>query len=241
MLCAVLGAVGLHAKSVKHRALFAIRNTITAFDSQHQIKDDLHDHQKSALKTVEKHRTIINKARQVKAEKKQSNDKVKVIEAADKNKWIVLNLTLLDNIVRCEPDIAKEHPYKSMPATAAQGVIRQVVEDFKSARKGMDAYDKDPSKFTGRPSMPNYTHDEACSFEIPLGNTCNGHLPALGKKKIGIDQQCRKFLTTDQKAEWDKFDLGKEIREVGKRLPKGAKPVLFRVTFSAWDRSVGQI
>jgi len=177
------------------------------------------------LKATEKHRKLINKARRAKAKKK-------LIEPITKNKWKILDITLLDNIVRGETDIASEHPYKSMPATAAQAIIGQVVEDFKNFHKSMGVYTKAPNNFTGRPMMPTYTKDEECSFEIALGNTSNGHLPALGKKRIGIDKQCSKVLTAKQKATWDEFDLGKEIIAVQKLLPKGAVPALFRVTFN---------
>jgi len=226
----VFCAVGCHAKSIRHRTIFIIRNVIASFDAAHVLKANLHDHQRNALKSAEKHRKIINEAREAKANKQP---KLKLLEAISKNRWKILDITLLDNIVRNEPDIAKEHPYKAMPATAAQAVIRQVIEDFRSFHKSMDAYDKATSKFTGKPSMPNYTKDEACSFEIPLVNTRNGHLPAIGNRKIGIDRQCSKFLTAGQKSTWDEYDLGKELRDVEERLPKGAVPVLFRVTFNS--------
>ena len=232
MLGEVFCAVGRHARSVKQRALFVIRNTISAFDDNHNFKVDLHEHQTNTLNAVDKHRTRINEARKAKAKKKLSQNAPKLIEDIPKNRWKILDITLLDNIVRGEPDIAKERPYKSMPATAAQAIIRQVIEDFKSFHKAIEAYAKDPSKFTGRPNMPAYSKNEECSFEIPLGNTSNGHLPALGKKRIGIDKQCSKFLTAKQKATWDEFDLGEDIRELEKHLPKGAVPVLFRVTFN---------
>jgi len=231
MLREVFCAVGRHARSVKQRAIFTIRNVISSFDDNHVLKADLHEHQTNTLKAAEKHRKIINKARMAKA-KKPSKSNPKFIEEIYKNRWKILDITLLDNIVRNEQDIAKEHPYKSMPATAAQAIIRQVIEDFKSFHKSCTAYAKAPSKFTVRPKMPDYSKDEECSFEIPLGNTCNGHLPALGKKRIGIDKQCSKFLSAKQKATWDKFYLGREIRKAEKRLPEGAVPVLFRITFN---------
>ena len=72
MLGEVFCAVGRHARSVKQRTLFGTRNVISAFDDNHVLNADLHKHQTDALKAAEKHRKIINEAREAKAKKKSA-------------------------------------------------------------------------------------------------------------------------------------------------------------------------
>ena len=48
--------------------------------------------------------------------------------------------------------------YKALPAKVAQQVLRQLDKNWQSFFAARDAYDEDPSKFTGRPRLPNYKH-----------------------------------------------------------------------------------
>jgi putative transposase len=48
--------------------------------------------------------------------------------------------------------------YKALPAKVSQHVLRQVVDAWKAFREAKSAYEADPSKFTGRPRLPNYKH-----------------------------------------------------------------------------------
>jgi putative transposase len=48
--------------------------------------------------------------------------------------------------------------YRALPAKASQQVLRQLEKNWKSFFKGLKAYEEDPTKFTGRPRLPNYKH-----------------------------------------------------------------------------------
>jgi putative transposase len=48
--------------------------------------------------------------------------------------------------------------YKALPAKVSQQVLMQLDHDWKAFFKARDAYDKDPSKFLGRPKLPGYKH-----------------------------------------------------------------------------------
>jgi len=48
--------------------------------------------------------------------------------------------------------------YKAMPAKVSQLVIKQVAKSFKSYFASVEAYQKDSSKFLGKPKLPRYKH-----------------------------------------------------------------------------------
>lgn len=48
--------------------------------------------------------------------------------------------------------------YKALPAKVSQQVLKQLDHDWDSCFKQRDAYNEDPSKFTGRPKLPKYKH-----------------------------------------------------------------------------------
>jgi putative transposase len=48
--------------------------------------------------------------------------------------------------------------YKALPAKVSQQVLMQLHHDWVSFFKARDAYNKDPSKFLGRPKLPKYKH-----------------------------------------------------------------------------------
>jgi putative transposase len=48
--------------------------------------------------------------------------------------------------------------YRALPAKVAQQVLRQLDKNWQSFFEARNAYDEDPSKFTGRPRLPNYKH-----------------------------------------------------------------------------------
>jgi putative transposase len=48
--------------------------------------------------------------------------------------------------------------YRALPAKVAQQVLRQLGQNWTSFFEGLEAYEEDPTKFTGRPRLPNYKH-----------------------------------------------------------------------------------
>ena len=48
--------------------------------------------------------------------------------------------------------------YKALPAKVSQQILMLLDKNWKSFREGLEAYQGDPSKFTGRPRLPKYKH-----------------------------------------------------------------------------------
>jgi putative transposase len=48
--------------------------------------------------------------------------------------------------------------YKALPAKVSQQILMVLDCNWKSFKEGLEAYNEDPSKFTGRPKLPKYKH-----------------------------------------------------------------------------------
>jgi putative transposase len=48
--------------------------------------------------------------------------------------------------------------YKALPAKVAQHVLKQLADAWKAFREAKASYEEDPSRFTGRPKLPQYKH-----------------------------------------------------------------------------------
>jgi putative transposase len=48
--------------------------------------------------------------------------------------------------------------YKALPAKVSQQILLLLEKNWKSFKKGLKAYEEDPSKFLGRPKLPKYKH-----------------------------------------------------------------------------------
>ena len=229
----VLDALGLQAKNLRHRDLYFIRNVLAAFDADGKLNPKLHDNVIIALDTVDKRIVLINAKRTEKAANKKGKKKPPVlIPSVRVNPWSILNITLLDNLIREEPDISDAHPYAAVPAALAQGVNQQVYSDMQGFLRACKEYKKNPARFTGRPSMPGYLgKNSVSSFDIPLSRTTGKALPPIGKKVVACDLGCTQYLTPEQKAVWDTYKLGEEIERTASHIPRAARPKSLRVTF----------
>ena len=229
----VLLALGHQAKNIRHRSLFFIRNVLTAFEDG-KLKGELHENMITALDAADKHIALINAKRTERAKTRKGKKKApKLIQSVRENPWAILNTTLLDNIVREEPDISPSHPYKAVPSALAQGVIQQVYSDVQGYLRSLKEYNAAPERFTGRPALPDYMgKDAVSSFEIPLSRTTGKALPPISKKDVACDVACKEYLTDEQKAVWDKYQLDKEIEALAKHLPSASRPKSLRVTFN---------
>ena len=56
--------------------------------------------------------------------------------------------------------------YRALPAQTAQQIIKLVFKNFKSWQKAKKEYEKNPSKFTGRPHLPKYKEKKGYSIAI---------------------------------------------------------------------------
>ena len=76
---------------------------------------------------------------------------------------IVIPYGFLERLMR----ITKNPDYfNGLPSQAAQWVLKNAVNDFFNWLAAMDAYDADPSKFTGKPKMPKYCKKDLHTFTI---------------------------------------------------------------------------
>src|SRR5712691_9975580 len=48
--------------------------------------------------------------------------------------------------------------YKALPAKVSQQILMLLDNNWKSFKEARKAYEENPSKFTGRPRLPNYKH-----------------------------------------------------------------------------------
>ena len=226
----VLAALGRQAKNIRNRATFFIRNVFSAFDENGVLREITHPNVGHAISVAETHIELINAKRIEKAKGRKKPPKL--LRPIRETPWAILDPTLLDNIVRSETDIAPEDPYAAVPAALAQGMIQIVCSDWKSWRRALAEYAKTPAKFSGRPAMPRYQEKDSLStFEIPIQRTNRKNLPPIGKKRIACDMGCKELLSAEEKALWDKYDLGKEIAKLVDHVPAAATPNVFRVTF----------
>lgn len=56
--------------------------------------------------------------------------------------------------------------YNELPMQCSQHIIKECLADFKSYLQAKKRYDKDPSKFTGKPKLPKYAKSNNISFDI---------------------------------------------------------------------------
>ena len=231
-LVEVFSAIGLQAKNIRNRAVFVVSNVFSAFGEDAKIKENLHENEAATLTVVRKHIANINAARQQKAAKKNAAPKLlKSLEEG--GPWVILDRTLLDNIVRIEPDITPAHPYKAVPAAIAQAVINGVINEMQCWAKAVKAYKKNPSGFNGQPMRPGYTEkDGRTSISIPFALISGGFLPSVKKRVIPVNLACTQYLTDEQKELWDNFDLGAELdRSLSWLKDKSTRPLVLRIQF----------
>ena len=69
----------------------------------------------------------------------------------------------------------KDENYKLLPAKVAQLVLQQCADTWANYFKALDAYNEDPSKFTGKPNIPGYTKDR---------NLVKFNTQAIGKREF---------------------------------------------------------
>lgn len=61
-------------------------------------------------------------------------------------------------------------PYKDLGASAAQGVLRKLDQNWKSFFASMKEYKKNPDKFLGRPKLPKYLPKKEGRYELDITN-----------------------------------------------------------------------
>lgn len=70
-----------------------------------------------------------------------------------------------------------EPTYKALPAQTSQQIIKLLFKNIKSWQKARKAYEKNPSKFLGRPKLPNYKKETSvCIFTNQQAKLKDGYI-----------------------------------------------------------------
>ena len=56
--------------------------------------------------------------------------------------------------------------FNELPQQSSQQMIKEVLRDFKGFNESFFEYRKNPSKFTGKPSLPKYVKSDITTFTI---------------------------------------------------------------------------
>jgi putative transposase len=245
-----LYALTRHAKDLRNSTVFVVRQVLSAYAGG-QLKEDLAPAQAAMLMHVERCVAQVNAARAAKAKSKA--DAKADVESAKPPKLLarfeqvakpfaILNATLLDNVVRAlpaqdpqgpqSPGAAAANAYRSLPASAAQQVLRDVAESFTSWRKALVAYARNPEAFTGRPAMPGYLPRHARTvLALPWVALCSGRLPGLQERALYLDYARTQLLPDAARQALRDLDWAGAAEELRGRhgLGEAARPVELRL------------
>ena len=101
--------------------------------------------------------------------------------------------------------------YNELPMQSTQQIIKECLDDFKSYFKAMKEYNKNPSKFTGKPKLPKYIKNDKISFTITNQDSYikDGYLklPKI-KARLFVGDICKgKLIELVVKPYYDTFKL----------------------------------
>lgn len=129
-------------KFLKNKSIFLIRQSITS-----KNKTFLTQNEKDAIDYINKGLKEANINRKNTYIKKHGNTKgFKKLDSS------FINYNILDAVFKGNNDSL----YRNLPVHTAQRVIKKTNESFKSFFNAMKKYDKNKSKFNGRPKLPGY-------------------------------------------------------------------------------------
>lgn len=160
------------------------------------------ENQKQAISDLENNLAAMNEIRYKsylkkvkKAKEKGEKEPELQLFSMPTNENPYLNFNLVDAMFK----VMTQADYRAMPSQANQQVIRKVFDDWSGFFSSLKEYRTNPSKFTGRPKMPNYKKKTGRT-------TC-----ALTNQIVKIEKDC--FLKLPQTKE--KLLLGKSIQNKG--------------------------
>jgi putative transposase len=196
------------AKNLYNTCTFLIRqiNSAYIFDPDtrnYRQKDDLHEHQRKAL--ISFNRTIdrVNAKRRLKQTEKTrfvaSLEPVMTVAPL----YIALDVTILDNLAKSHVDHEGQVVYRRLPASAAQQVVRSVIDVWKASLSAQKDFAKNPGKYTGKPSFPDFkAKDGHFPLEMPYATIAKGlPKPAKLPDLVGVSsEQQERFYAYDLKS-----------------------------------------
>ncbi|TLX17110.1 IS200/IS605 family accessory protein TnpB-related protein [Rhizobium sp. MHM7A] len=226
---AVALALTRETKNLYNTCTFLIRQINSAYvfnpeSRKYRLKDELHDHQRDALVSFNKVIDIVNSKRKLKL-----NDKTRFVTSLEpvmtiSPLYIALDITVLDNVVRSHVDHEGQIVYRRLPASAAQQVVRSVIDVWKASLSSQRDFARHPEKYTGRPQLPNFQpKDGHFPLEIPYTAMTRGLPKPSTLNELGD-------IPVDQLERFCSYDLKKATVAVcEKRGWLNAKPQHIRI------------
>ena len=220
-LNAVCLALGLQCKNLYNTAHFAVNNVSTAYDKidgGYRLKEDLHEHQQAAIERFNVAIDRINSARRDKHESEVASadpgartPELKLVARLESFSLSplgsLLDITVLDNVLRAWPGMDSTAVYGRIPAAAAQQVLRRYKAAWAGYFNSLAKFVAGGAGFTGKPRSPSYlARNSRYVLEIPLaqiGRTLIG----LGDKVIPVDMAETLALTAEEMAAWNTYPI----------------------------------
>lgn len=92
--------------------------------------------------------------------------------------YIVLDVTVLDNLAKSHVDHEGQIVYRRLPGAAAQQVVRSVIEVWKASLSALRDFAKHPGKYTGRPQFPGFQPKDG-HFPLEMPSVSPGFMLTL--------------------------------------------------------------
>ena len=143
-LYAYLEELCANSKRLYNTTNFYIRQVMTGIQKEDA---DRQKNEKNVLSIVETYLPKVNKI-------KENRNSQTRYEMPTKEKWM-LTYNLLDGIFK----LSENEDYRALPAQVNQQVMKQCFLDWRNYLKSLKEYKKNPSKFLGKPKLPNYKED----------------------------------------------------------------------------------
>lgn len=218
---AALFALTRHAKDLRNSTLFVIRQVLSAYE-RGQLKETLQPAQLEVLALANRCVDALNAQR---VGKKGPDAKLLPRFEAQAQPFQILDVTLLDNVARALPDQHEVNAYRCLPATAAQQVVRDVLDGFKGWSASLKSYAQQPAAFTGRPAMPGYLSSSArAPVSFPWASLSSGRFKDIRGKALFLDYERQTPLSDQDKQALALLSLRDEVLALQQRQRLGQGP-----------------
>ena len=201
-------ALTREAKNLYNTCTFLIRqiNSAYVFDPEarnYRLKDDLHEHQRDQLMAFNQVIDQVNTKRKL---KQNENEKTRFVAPLEpvmtiSPLYVALDVTVLDNVAKAHVDHEGQIVYRRLPASAAQQVVRSVIDVWKASLSAQRDFARHPEKYTGRPQFPGFQpKDGHFPVEKPYATMVRGLPKPAVLKELGD-------VTVDQLERFYAYDL----------------------------------
>ena len=210
--------LSLNSTKFYNRALFFVRNAYSGINKEYLTENEL-----EVLNIINSNLSKINALRLKKRKSKLINLKAsgnsEKYEKEKKSRFhyfkfdksnAYLGYNFLDGLFKFTNDSL----YRNLPVHTAQRILKVLDQNYKGFFSALKDYNKNPSKYSGRPKMPYYK-DKDCLSTLYFSNiSCiikDGYLQFPGTKDkyfIGkIENQIKTLVKTEVKVTLDGFSI----------------------------------